>query len=174
MRIIKLFIFSAVILYSCVDIKAQEDILERVKTIKVMSSTKQEVERNFGKPSNSLPLREDDKEIISWYINDNEALEITYSDGKCTLGWNVPKDIVIGIYLNFKEERKFSELESKLKREKINLNKLRMETALDVEGERAYYDDTRGIKYVVNVSEKIWSSITFYPSSKDAQFGCKN
>jgi hypothetical protein len=174
MKVIKTLIVLGIILKLCIFTNAQTDVLERIKGIKIMSSMRQDVEKAFGKSNDPLPLSAGDREISAWYINDNESLEFTYSNGKCIDGWNAPKNTVIGIYVRFKNERKLSDLQKKLKREKISLNKLRKEIGLDVEGETYFYDDRNGIKYGVDMSEKIWFSITYYPSSKYSKYRCED
>jgi hypothetical protein len=160
MKIIKFFFALMVILQFNLIANAQSNILEKIKSIKVMSSTRADVEKLLGKGK--------DQGIWSKYRYEKEFVEITYSDGTCTRGFLAPKDTVIEVSLDFREERKLSEL-----KKKVNLKKLRMERSYDT-ADKVYFDDELGIAYEANEVYKFWSSITFYPSKSYSGFACKD
>jgi hypothetical protein len=160
MKVFRFLIVLMVILQFNLIANAQSDILEKIKSIKVMSSTRADVEKLLGKGK--------DENNWTWYINKKESVQIVYSDGTCTRGFLAPKDTVVKIYLNFKEDRKLSEL-----KKKVNLKKLRMERSYDT-ADKVYFDDESGIDYDVNEVYKIWSGITFYPSKSYSGFACED
>lgn len=139
---------------------AQGTILEKIKSIKVMSSTRADVERLLGKG--------EDKDIWSQYSYEKESVRITYSDGTCTESFLAPKDTVIQVNINFKEDRKLSEIKKKVK-----LKELRVQLSYDT-ADKVYHDDELGIAYEVNEIYKSWSAIIFYPSKKYSKFACEN
>ena len=155
-----LFILSLILISNLI-IKAQDSILDRLKELKPMISTREDVEKLLGKG--------EDRDVWTTYRYDKETVDITYSDGKCVKGWLAPKDIVIEIYINFLDDRKLSELTKKVK-----LKKLRISHAYDSAGEKMYHDDKNGVEYNVNYFDKTWSSIAFYPSANYSQSRCKN
>ncbi|HYO05535.1 MAG TPA: hypothetical protein VER14_00945, partial [Phototrophicaceae bacterium] len=104
----------------------------------------------------------------TWYYYKDSSIKISYSDGDCTEGFLAPKDTVVKVYIDFKEERELSEL-----RKKVNLKMLRAVRAYDTNA-KEYYDDERGISYYADLSQKLWHSITFYPSAEYSQFRCED
>jgi hypothetical protein len=138
----------------------QSSILEKVKSIRVISWARADVEKLLGKGK--------DNGIRTWYVDKEESVQITYSDGTCTEGFLAPKDTVIQMEVYFKEDRKLSEL-----KKKVDLKKLRLQLSYDT-ADKIYYDDELGIAYEVNEIYKIWSSIIFYPSKNYSNFACEN
>lgn len=155
-----LFILS-IILISKPIIKAQSEILEQLKKLKPMVSTREDVEKFLGKG--------EDRENRTVYHNEKETVRITYSDSNCVEGWLAPEDTVIKIQIRFLDDRKLSELTKKIK-----LKKLRVSHAYDSAGEKMYHDDENGVEYNVNHFDKTWMSISYYPSNKYSQSKCKN
>lgn len=161
MNLIRFLLILSIILQFNIKTNAQDDILNQLKAIKVISSTRKDVEKILGKG--------EDKDIWTFYYYSNESVQITYSNGKCSGGWLAPKNHVIRVRASFLEDRKLSEL-----KKKVNLKKLKFIKAYDVPGEKAYYDDVNGIEYNINDIYKTWSSVTYYPSSQFKQFSCED
>ncbi len=140
---------------------AQDNILEKLKEINLTSSTKTDVINLLGKGK--------DKTDSTIYLFEDKSIEVTFSDGSCEDGWLAPKGTVIEVWVSFFEHKKLSDLKNKVK-----LKKLRSESSYDVGGEKTFYDDEKGVSYVVNEYQKTWSSMAYYPSSKYSQFRCEN
>lgn len=154
-----LFILCLTLAFS-ISVRSQGDTFERLKNIKVMSSTREDVEKVVGTGEN--------RENRTLYHYENETIRIVYSDGDCIGEWLAPKDTVVKISIHFLDHRKLSELTRKVK-----LKKLRVSDTYDMLGGKIYHDDENGIEYDVNIIEKTWSSITYYPSIKYSSFKCK-
>lgn len=141
-------------------VEAQNNILDRIKNIKAIASTRDDVEKVLGKG--------EDRDFRTVFHYDKETVEILYSSGRCTAGWLAPKDTVIEIDITFLDDRKLARLTKK-----VDLAKLRISNAYDRGGERMYRDDENGVRYYVDVFEKKWESVTFYPSTKYSRIHCE-
>lgn len=98
MKIIKILMALIIILPLSLNTKAQTDILEKLNSIKVMSSTRADVEKLFdnGKDENNW----------TWYMNTKESVRIVYSTSECTRGFSAPKDTVVECLCVFSDRKK--------------------------------------------------------------------
>lgn len=160
MKFINIILVVNIILICSLTTKAQDEILGRLKDLKPMISTREDVETVLGEGENR------GNRVVYHY--DKQTVKFTYSDGKCVEKWFAPKDTVVEIIVFFINYRKLSELTKK-----VNLKKLRAVSAYDMAGEKLYYDDEKGIGYNINTLEKKWSSIIYYPSKKYSSCNCE-
>jgi hypothetical protein len=137
--------------------------LDKVKKIKLLESTREDVKRVFDTDKEKS---DDDK-----YITENMYIYFYYSNGDCSdevEEWNVSEGKVIEIHVIFKDAEKPQTL-------KIDLSKLdRIKT--DEEDEEddvyTYYDKQKGVNYFV-YKGKI-GSIKLIPSEKNSPALCNN
>jgi hypothetical protein len=140
----------------------------RFENIKPMISTREDVEKLYGKG-------EEKWAGWVWYYFDDENLSVVYGDGKCRgfswtpYNWLAPKDTVIIVDVNFLKDRKLSDL----KKKKAKLKKLKFTHAYDTPA-GSYADDENGVSFYVSFDVKEWNSITYYPSAKYSQTLCKD
>ena len=142
----------------------EPDWFTKVKQIKVLESTKQDVERVFNSP-----VVEQIRGTTIDYKFDWGRLSVSYSKGKCSLednrrGYDFDKDIILGISLFLFKDVKISELNLDLKN--FEKHKDSDTNAL------TYSNDELGIEY--SGDKKTIYSVDFYPANKYDHLYCKN
>jgi hypothetical protein len=159
MAAFRLMTFMSIVFCGSILGFAQSDLLEKIRKIVPLGSTKSDVLRLFGRGS--------DKDNSTWYYFPEYSLEITYSNGACRRSYLTERDNVVEVYVNFLKNKKLSGF-----KRRVNVAKVRKEKSLDVEGERYYYDDKNGIEYGVNEALGIWFSILYFPAEKYSGARC--
>ncbi len=138
--------------------------LDKIKQIKLLESTREDVKRIFGEYDEDSEGGE--------YSTDNMTIRIFYSSGDCSDDggdWNVAEGRVTEIFVSIDVSIKPKDL-------KINLSKLerlkRDEDDNDDDADYLYYDKEKGISY--RLSEDEISSIKFIPPEKNYPTLCNN
>lgn len=117
-----------------------------------LRSTRSDVLRLLGPPNSKYGR----------YLIDGEEATITYTDGTCLSGWNVPRDTVRLISVTFKQRLRLSDL-------KVNLDNYQRARDPFVTTHVYYINREEGIRYEVfeGRNEKIVLQVYFEPTSKD-------
>ncbi len=160
MKIIKLSFFITIFFASTLFANAQE---ANWLQIKVMQSTRADVERILGKPS-----KPPNNSFTAFYRLDNGNLFVIYSLRLCESddrgGWNVDEGVVTK--LGF-----FPDISPKIK--SLKLDKKKYKKSLeggDTLGIYSYKDDEAGIEYTVQ--NGIVETVTYYPGRKYEHLRC--
>lgn len=163
-KIIILFVFCLAI---CSFAFAQSPLaeLDKVKQIKLLESTREDVKKIFG----------DDKEDSDGdsYSTENITIRISYSNGDCSDDsneeWNVTEGKVTQVFVNLDDSVKPKDL-------KIDLSKLerlkRGDDEEDEDDEYIYYDKEKGTSY--EISEGKISYMKFIPPETNYPALCNN
>jgi hypothetical protein len=136
---------------------------KRVQRIKLLESTKKDVEKIFGKTLGFVePIKVKGGVII-----------IEYSLGRCdesdVSDWDVPKDVVVNIDFNPSKE-------ILVKSAKLNFDGYRLTfESMHNLPLYSYSNDIEGVKYVIEKGEipnGIINSVEYYPSDKFKNLRC--
>ena len=121
-----------------------------------LHSQRSDVERLLGPPSGDCKC---------FYETESEWVRVVYATAPCVdypSGWNVAKDTVLTIRVHPENQQKFSDLK---------LTTSNFYTAADDTFTTYYSDRIEGVEYTVS-SEKLVSSVAYFPSSKDSHLRC--
>lgn len=158
------------LLFSINGIKAQEpDWFTKMKQIKLLSDTREEIKQSLGKPKNN------ESEKLSWTYNLSEGnLYILYSTGVCKSqaveglqaihGWKVPKWTVVEVGFEPNEILKPSRLN-------INFEEFTSTPVYDIPDAIEYRNDDLGIDYTVYKGKIL--DINFRPAKSLNHLICK-
>lgn len=158
----KLFVLVVFCLSTGAFVPAQSALpeLEKIKQIKLLESTREDIEKIFGQVEN---LGEDA------VYTDNAIILFFFATGNCSdefEEWNVSKDKVTEIYMIVEGEISPADL-------RIDLSKLdRISNFAERKDVFVYYDKTKGISYATSVKEI--SHIKFIPSEDKYPALCSN
>lgn len=146
----------------------EPDWLVRIKSIKPLVSTRDDVIKMFGEPS--------DKDRISYgehYDFKDRRMEIIYETGLCVTkiedgipkvyGWNVPEWTVIDV--SFTPKKRINP-----KKLNINFDEFKKEEVWDVPGSFEYLNNELGI--YANIYKGKLETISFYPAKKYDDLYC--
>lgn len=138
------------------------------KQIKLMISTKQDVEKLFNYPKISYVFDGDWSENIDYKIKEGK-LSVSYSQGKCSenyqRGYNVEKDIVIGITLYLEKEVSYQNLG-------IVLDHFDRREISDLVGVFTYVNDSTG-EWFNGTSQKL-NDFQLFPTKNKDYLKCKD
>lgn len=137
---------------------------ERWRRITVMKSTREDVERIFGKAM-------DQGYYTSTYLLAEGNLSVEYSIGNCKskIGWNVPEWTVIKIYYELKTDISYTPSDLS-----IDLNTFDKVGAQQCTPEaQVYIDERNGIECVV-VNNKTLLSIAYSPPPQFDSLRCQS
>ena len=121
-----------------------------------LRSTRADVERLLGPPEPGYN---------SVYLTRSERISVSYSEGPCDYGWQVPPDTVISFSVYPKNPSKFAD---------VRLDEGKYEKRRDIHMESTYYyiNKEEGINYTVEVGEGVVTGIEYFPSAKDNYLRC--
>lgn len=161
---LKLYFLFVLMLTLSYSIFAQEyEWFRKIKSIIVISSTREDVIKVFGQPKDVTR-----KYNVSYNLTEGK-MDVEYSTGLCGLnkkkGWNVPEFTVTRIF--FFPSKPFIPKELG-----VDLTEFRKYEVSDVPGSFEYENEEIGIDYSVTTKGKI-EGIEFYPPSKYDYLYCK-
>lgn len=121
-----------------------------------LQSKRADVERLLGSPA---------KGFLDFYSTANETVKVSYADGPCASGWDVPLGTVISLSVFLKNPPKT---------ETLALEETRYVKRRDLHLENVYYyvNEEAGVNYTVDVVRGVVTSIEYYPSAKDSHRRC--
>lgn len=145
----------------------------KLKQIKLLTTTRQEVEKLFDSPKVTDTYEWDGRKVIEYKLKEGE-LTIVYSRGKCSEtnkeGYDVDKDVVIDLDMNLKKDISISEL-------KLDLNGFDRTEIYDLPGVFEYRNENLGEYYAANEFYKDGSKkirkIQFFSSKSQENLKCK-
>ncbi len=170
MKLTGISILSLMLLFFTHSVFSQEpDWLVKIKNIKPLVSTREDVIKMFGEPL--------EKERISYgkyYDFKDGRMNVIYATGLCVTkledgkenvyGWNVPEWTVIDV--SFTPKKRINP-----KKLNINLDEFEKEEVWDVPGSFEYLNNELGI--YANIYKGKLETISFYPAKKYDYLQCK-
>ena len=158
---------SLFLLLSNVAMAKDPEWLRRMKEIKLLSNTREDINKFLGDPV------DDEKENYLWYYDFPEGrMAITYQSKQCVappenngklVGWKVPEWTVVEV--SFSPDKYI-----KPKTLNINFEDFTSKPIYDYPEASEYRNDELGIDYVLNKGKIEY--ITFRPSKKFAHLQC--
>jgi hypothetical protein len=150
---------------------------EKLKQLKVLRSTRADVERELGNPTVVRVTDKSTSERRGWGLSVSYEtlwgdLDAEYSTGNCSESGNsdFAYDVAEGVLVNFT----FWPVDQKSIRELIiNVKSKKHEVSSDVEGLSVYYDFKKGHRFNVK-SEKVTTVEYFLPASDSSKLRCKS
>lgn len=149
--------------------------LLKLRKLKILESTKEEVERMFDNPKIVDYSNLAKKEKNGWgekieYKTKEGYLEALYSTGKCAeskseFGYDVDKETLVELHFYPFDEVSYSKLG-------FDLNQFDSKPVIDVYNTYSFRNKRLGVEITIN-NEKV-SSIHFVPSSTQEIYGCKD
>lgn len=140
----------------------------KLKQVKLMVTTKQEVEKLFNYPEATNTFDGEWSKNIDYNLKEGK-LSVSYSQGKCsevnTDGYNVEKDVVIGITMYLEEEVSISKLA-------LDLSNFDKREISDLVGVFTYVNENSG-EWFNGTSRKL-NDFKLFPSKSKEHLKCKN
>lgn len=141
----------------------------KLNQIKLLTTTRQEVEKLFGYPEITYTSKGRWNETIEYKLKEGQ-LSVDYSLEKCSEtnkdGYDVDKDVVIDIYMDLKEDVSISKLG-------LDLSKFEKSAISDLVGVFTYTNDDSGERFTGTL-QKI-SDFTRSPSiPQEEKYKCSN
>jgi len=154
--------------------------LDKVKKIKLLESTREDVKRVFKEYAKDAETNavenvngEDDEIGFNQISTENMTIRIFYSDGDCSgedgdEEWNVPKGKATEIFVLLYDSVKPKDLKLDLSK----LERLKIDEEEDDDDDFLYYDKENGISYRISGGEI--EHIKFIPPEKNYPALCNN
>ena len=163
MKLKAILLLSLALILNCTSFAQNYDWFERIKTIEILKSNRQDVNRIFGQPKNPT------YQYNNIYQLKEGKLDVEYSVGLCNserkLGWNVPEFTVTRFF--FTPNKPISP-----QKVGISLVGFQKHEIYDVTGAFLYSNEKKGINLSLKANGKI-EIIEFYPQKKYDNLYCK-
>lgn len=122
-----------------------------------LRSTRADVERLLGPPQTGTS---------NVYQTANERIAVTYVEGPCAYGWDVPPGTVVSLTVSPQPPLKLAEL-------KLDESKFEKRRDIHIETRYYYINQAEGINYTVEVGVGAVIGIEYYPTANDNYLHCQ-
>lgn len=168
MRVKIIFLLGLLIFSSQLVFGKEPEWLKKMKSLTLLSSTRDQVIKIFGQPEN------DNRSYLENFVLEDGRISVQYSTGKCKTtiidgkevkqGWNVPEWTVVNVY--FSPNKRF-----KPEKLKISFTGFRSYPISDVPNAVVYENDELGVDY--SLTKGKIEFITFRPPEKLSYLHCE-